>query len=65
MKKILIDKNYTYYDNEDKTYKKGSLFKVKGCYSKGYLFKSDEGFVYPLVVKNRYQLLKQYNALTK
>ena len=65
MNKILIDKNYTYYDDDDKSYKKGSLFKVKGSYAEGYLFKSDEGFIYPLAIKNRYQLLKQYNKLNK
>ena len=62
MKKILIDNNYRYYDEDDKSYKNGSLYKVKGCYSEGYLFKSDEGFIYPLAVKNRYLLLKQYNS---
>ena len=62
MKKILIDNNYRYYDEDDKSYKNGSLYKVKGCYSEGYLFKSDEGFIYPLAVKNRYLSLKQYNS---
>ena len=63
MKKTLIDNNYTYYDEDDKTYKNGKLYKVIGCYAEGYLFKSDEGFIYPLAVKNRYQLLVQYNEL--
>ena len=49
MKRTLIDNNCNYYDEDDKTYKKGKLFKVDTGYKKGYLFISNEGLYYPLV----------------
>ena len=65
MTKTLIAKKYSYFDDDDKKYKNGALYKVKTGIAEGFIFESDEGFIYPLVVKNRYQLLKSWNKVNK
>ena len=63
MTKTLIAKNETYFDEIEKKYKNGTLYKVETDIAKGFIFKSDEGFIYPIAVKNRYQLLKSWNKV--